>query len=294
LALLTDVYPPFEGDYPIRLEVQYPEKLSRWKVFFWKVITAIPHFVVLLFLWMAAALCVVVAWLVILFSGRCPREIQEFIAGVGRWGLRVQAYVFSLTDEYPPFSLSDDAGPAGGDTYVVASIIGGLVAIVSVVGLAALAVVLIRGLPAQKVLVPYTSLTQGRVNTTSTMVDVWDANVTLVSANDPADELVSVVVPGQGERLVAFEMRIENTRTGSTGRVRIRETDFRLKDSNGNSLKPVIVTANGQIPPVDIAGGGSSSITAVFLLSNNAKPVQLRFARPFLESFSRPIDYEFE
>jgi len=105
LALLTDRFPAFEGEYPINFDVRYPDQLSRWKVAIWKIITSIPHFIILIFLSLAAFVVVVIAWFAILFTGRYPRGLHRFVAGVLRWSLRIQAYVFSLTDEYPPFSL---------------------------------------------------------------------------------------------------------------------------------------------------------------------------------------------
>jgi hypothetical protein len=111
-ALLTDTYPPFEGDYPIRFDVQYPERLSRWKVLIWKAVTSIPHMLVLAFLSIGAFFAVVFAWFAILFAGRFPQGLHAYVAGVIRWSVRVQAYFLSLTDEFPPFSLAPDAGPA--------------------------------------------------------------------------------------------------------------------------------------------------------------------------------------
>jgi hypothetical protein len=67
---------------------------------------AIPHYIVLAVLAIAAVFAVVIAWFVILFTGRYPRGLFEFVVGVGRWALRVQAYAFLLvTDRYPPFAL---------------------------------------------------------------------------------------------------------------------------------------------------------------------------------------------
>ena len=106
-ALLTDTYPPFEGDYPIGFEVQYPERLARWKVLIWKAFTSIPHMLVLVFLSIGAFFAVIIAWFAILITGRFPQGLHGYVAGVIRWGMRVQAYVLSLTDEYPPFSLSE-------------------------------------------------------------------------------------------------------------------------------------------------------------------------------------------
>jgi hypothetical protein len=67
---------------------------------------AIPHYIVLVFLWLAAFVCVILAWFAILFTGRYPRGLFEFVVGVTRWGNRVLGYAFLLvTDEYPPFRL---------------------------------------------------------------------------------------------------------------------------------------------------------------------------------------------
>ncbi len=105
LALLTDRFPAFEGEYPINFDVSYPDRLNRWKVAVWKIITSIPHFIILIFLYFAVFVVVVIAWFAILFTGRFPKGLHTFVAGTFRWSLRVQAYIFSLTDEYPPFSL---------------------------------------------------------------------------------------------------------------------------------------------------------------------------------------------
>lgn len=105
LALLTDRFPAFEGDYPIDFDVRYPEKLSRWRVAIWKIISSIPHLILLIVLFVAVLVVTIVAWFAILFTGRYPEGLHTFVVGVFRWSLRVQAYIVSLTDEYPPFSL---------------------------------------------------------------------------------------------------------------------------------------------------------------------------------------------
>ena len=109
-ALGTDRYPPFTleevPDYPVRLEVTYPEQLSRGLVLVKWWLLAIPHYIVLFFLYIGAIVVVIIAWFAILFTGRYPRGLFDFVVGVGRWWLRVQAYAFLLvTDRYPPFSL---------------------------------------------------------------------------------------------------------------------------------------------------------------------------------------------
>ena len=108
VALLRDEYPPFGGgmpQYPVRVDIEYPERLSRLLIFV-KWLLAIPHVIVLFFLTMAGIVVYVLAWFAILFTGRFPRDMFDFLVGIGRWGLRVNAYVYLMRDEYPPFSLS--------------------------------------------------------------------------------------------------------------------------------------------------------------------------------------------
>ena len=108
LTLQRDEYPPFSGDageYPVRLEIDYDENLSRWMIFV-KWLLAIPHLFVLLFLGIAAYVAVVIAFFAVLFTGRYPRGLFDFVVGTGRWAVRVNAYAFwFMTDRYPPFSL---------------------------------------------------------------------------------------------------------------------------------------------------------------------------------------------
>ncbi len=135
-ALGTDQYPPFslaeEPDYPAHLEVDYPEHLSRGLVLVKWWLLAIPHYLVVgVFVgggtWVAwqadqragaapaglITLLVLVAAVVLLFTGRYPAHIFDFVLGMNRWALRVAAYASLMTDEYPPFRL-DMGGPESG------------------------------------------------------------------------------------------------------------------------------------------------------------------------------------
>jgi hypothetical protein len=109
LALMDDRYPSTDERQSVHLDYDYPDvprDLNRWLPLV-KWFLAIPHFIVLVFLGLAAVVAVVVAWFAILFTGRYPRGIFDFVEGVVRWGQRVVAYaVLMVTDRYPPFRLA--------------------------------------------------------------------------------------------------------------------------------------------------------------------------------------------
>jgi hypothetical protein len=108
VALMSDRYPSTDEHQWVRLEFPYPDAgrdLNRWLPLV-KWLLAIPHYIVLFFLWLAAVIVVIVAWFAILFTGRYPRGMFEFVEGVIRWHNRVVGYAWILvTDRYPPFSL---------------------------------------------------------------------------------------------------------------------------------------------------------------------------------------------
>jgi hypothetical protein len=109
LALLSDKYPSTVEEQTVHLDIDYPENvpadLNRWYPLF-KWLFAIPHYIVLFFLFIGAFFAVIVAWFAILFTGKYPKGLFDYVVGVGRWELRVAAYAFLLvTDRYPPFSL---------------------------------------------------------------------------------------------------------------------------------------------------------------------------------------------
>jgi hypothetical protein len=108
LGLLDDTYPSTDDHQSVRLDIDYPDAqrdlmrgmpLVKW-------LLAIPHYIVLFFLWIGAFFAVVFAWFAILFTGRYPRGLFDFVVGVIRWHNRVTGYMFILvTDRYPPFQL---------------------------------------------------------------------------------------------------------------------------------------------------------------------------------------------
>jgi hypothetical protein len=127
-ALGTDQYPPFTlkdaPDYPARIEVAYPESLSRGLVLVKWWLLAIPHYLVVAvfaggawaawagvgnsWIWSSGGLVgllVLFAGVVLLFTGRYPKSLYDFVLGMNRWVFRVAAYAALMTDSYPPFRL---------------------------------------------------------------------------------------------------------------------------------------------------------------------------------------------
>lgn len=108
LALMDDRYPSTDEQQAVHLDFDYPDAsrdLNRWLPLV-KWLLAIPHYVVLFFLYIGAFFAVIAAWLAILFGGRYPRSIFNYLEGVGRWHNRVVGYaVILVTDQYPPFRL---------------------------------------------------------------------------------------------------------------------------------------------------------------------------------------------
>jgi hypothetical protein len=108
-ALMDDKYPSTDEEQSVHLDVAYPDastELNRWLPLV-KWLLAIPHYVVLVFLFIALVVSVIVAWFAIVFTGKYPRGLFDFAEGVIRWSNRVEAYAFILiTDKYPPFRLS--------------------------------------------------------------------------------------------------------------------------------------------------------------------------------------------
>ena len=107
LMLLEDAYPPFgDAPYPASIEIADPagprDRLSVGL----RIILAIPHFIVLLFVLLGWCFTTIAAWFIILFTGAYPQGLYEFGVGALRWLLRVQAYLLLLVDDYPPFSLA--------------------------------------------------------------------------------------------------------------------------------------------------------------------------------------------
>ena len=109
MFMVRDEYPSTDEEQAVHLEIPYPHverDLNQWLPII-KWVLAIPHYIVLVVLVFLWALAVIIAWFAILFTGRYPNGLFEFVVGVARWTNRVGAYAFLLTnDVYPPFRLS--------------------------------------------------------------------------------------------------------------------------------------------------------------------------------------------
>ncbi len=281
--LLAEVYPPFEGDYPINFDVRYPERLIRWKVAIWKLITSIPHFIILSFLGVGALLVTILAWFFILFAGRYPRGMFDYVAGVVRWSTRVNAYLLSLTDEYPPFNLSATAGPAGGDAYLVSSVIGVLLTGGIIAG-SVVGVILVGD--ELEVEVDYAGLQAGRPAPTVEFNDVW---VQLLSATDPLSEEETLLESAPGSRLVMFEFSMLNGRNQD---VDIGESDFKLKDEDGDKYGPELAMVDGHLAPEELEDDEGATVQVVFELPSGVDPARLDFSPGF--ALWKTVKYIFE
>ena len=271
--LLTDEYPPFEGDFPIRYEVKYPERVSRWRLVIWKFVTAVPHLFVLAILTLTLVVVIPIGWFAILITGRFPQGLHGYVAGVLRWVARVDAYVSSLTDEFPPFSFSPDAGSGERDSYLISSVIGVLAMSAVIAGFAAFVTFWGEEVVTE---VSYERLLAGQVGTEETRAEGMSATVHLITADDPVDDRYSFLAAKPGNRFVAFELSIRNSRWLGLD-VPIENSHFSLKDTGGDRHDAVLVIVGGRIPPVDLTEDEVALTTLVFEVPLGVDPAELRY-----------------
>ena len=278
--LLTDRYPPFEGEWSVRYEVDRPQHVSRWRVAIWKTVTVLPHLIVLAFAFIGVIVAVVIAWFAILFTGSYPEGLHSFVSGWLRWYGRAAAYWISLTDEFPSFSLSADAGAASATSYAASAAFGCLIVLASAGGLGALA-----AWPGKttEVTVSYDQLLRGERSDPARFLDV---ELTLLEVEDPYTFLQEIYQPEDGRRFVLVHLLlVSNRRSG----VRVETNDLRLKDSLGESHKPLLMSVGGQAPPQRIGKGGRTEIWAMYQLDENAKSAQLKYDPSY--GFKRKVKF---
>jgi uncharacterized protein DUF4389 len=297
-ALLTDKYPPFEGDWHLQYWVEYPESLSRWKVLFWKIITALPHFLVLAALMVASVVVIIIAWFAILFSGKYPQGLHAFVVGVLRWQARVGAYVESLTDVFPPFSLEHEAGPASKGTETLCAVIGGVLFAAIVAGVAVGVTFLVIFLSQEKSRdVPLSDVIRGDVAANVARIEMDDVTFMLVSGDDPAT--VPVLAARPGRRLVQFTIEYQGDAGaltfGGAEEVGNRDLDrdsLRLETDDDSSIDPVLLTFDGVAAPVELDDEAAGTLNAIFEIGDDDAIEELR-AYPD-DGSDRHVAWQFE
>ncbi|MEP7367709.1 MAG: DUF4389 domain-containing protein [Acidobacteriota bacterium] len=291
ISLLTDKYPSFsQEDNPVTLEFDPPPsgQLSRWRVLFWKYLLLLPMGVVLSFLALAGFVVTVLAWFAILFTGHYPRGLFQFSVGIQRWHWRMYSYMASFNDRYPPYALSESAGPGSNSSVVINGIFGAV--IVAIYGVIIIAAVVAGGKHVTQN-VNYDQLKAGRAQVTTTFSPTLqdrDHNSVLVRlsrAVDPGDSLIQVIRPASDQRIIVFQWTVVN---GSSGSQLIAGDVARLKysyDDGGEtktkSIDAQIVGVNNVTAPANLDRGSTATVQAVFIVPEDAEPTELWFHHGF-------------
>jgi hypothetical protein len=273
LYLLTDAYPPFEGAHAAHLDVRYPERIARRKLIVWKLLTSIPHFVVMQALTAAALAVIAIAWFAIIFGQQFPKGLHRFVTGLLRWQARVYAYVISLTDEFPPYSTSAEAGPGSRRAMWLSALGGAIVVGLAIAGITAGVIYAIRNAE-QEISVSYDRLVSGEVLPFETTVFGDGMVIALTSAHDPADAELPFLDAEEGKHLVGFEMQVQDTRERDLW---IYNEDFQLEDGKGRKRGPFLALVNKRPLPQKIEDGAEANIELVFEVNDDALPWKLRY-----------------
>ena len=289
--LLTDVYPAWDGDYPVKYQVTYPERTSRWKVVVWKLGTALPQLVVVSVLQSVSLALTAVGWMAIMFTGQYPKGLHASVVGVIRWEQRVLAYLLSFTDEYPPYSTEADAPATTGGAYVASSVVGVLAIAGLVAGVVSLIVFVSWGGEDRVVQVSYSRLLDGEIRPGETFIRVNSIDVELVSAVDPADDSVALIEPLPGHRLVLFTFVLTNVNDDSDAVPKtIFGNDFQTVDSIEAERDPILAIVGRRPPPVGLRLHETVRVDVVFELPRGMRPDEVSYGGGFL---SDTAVYEF-
>ena len=278
--LLTDRYPPFEGDSFLQYEVEKPVRIQRRQLLFWKTSSSIPHYFILSVLWFAVAVCEVVGWFAILFTGRFPKGLANFVVGWMRWFARVNAYAMSLRDEFPPYSMSATAKAGSRLSQGISGLIGFAVvsAIVALVAVSAQSVV-----GTEKADVNYRSLTLGSQSRT---IDVSNVLITLLSADDHYEFPGNLYAPSPGYRFVELTFSVRNEKITKL-RIDYSDFDLSLKEPDLDSSAgpryepfaqsgPIFLSVDATAPPVFVSFQ-ALHVVAVFEVPNGTTPDYLTY-----------------
>lgn len=288
-VLVTDKFPSFAPEAsPVTLEFDQPPSgdLSRWRVMFWKWLLLIPMQIVLQFLSYALWVVSFLAWFAILFTGNYPRGLFGFSVGVQRWYWRMTSYQVSFNDRYPPYALSANAGPASNSSVVINGVIGGLIG----AGYTAIIVAAIATANQHETRqVNYARLLAGRAQV-SVGFDVAsgdEVTLRLNQAFDPGDELIQIIRPARGERIVVIRWTAVNgtganrTVTADAARLEYRYTDGGKSKTKGEDAE--FIGINNVSAPASIGSGGTALIQAVFVIPDDAEPTAIWFHHGFAQ-----------
>ena len=274
LLLITDKYPPFDGEAALSYEVERPERLQRKQIFLWKTLASIPHIIALTVLWFAVAVCVVIAWIAILFTGRYPLGLRGFVVGWLRWAARLNAYWISLTDDFPPFSLSADVGPATGQAHAFSGL-GGLA--LAGGGAALIALAVIASGQKEDTRVSYDDLLNGEESET---LEVDSVEVTVLSVEDPYEFADDLFVPEADKRFVAVTVDVLNDSPQDRF---FYAADFMLEDGTGDDHRPILGSFGGLVGPRDLHDGAAGSLVLIFEIPEHGQPDALEYQPGFLQ-----------
>lgn len=283
--LLTDRYPAFDAEgYPVMLEYDEPPQgeLSRWRVFFYKLVLVFPHLLVLSFLFLAVTVVTVLAWFAILFTGQYPRGLFGFVTGVLRWYYRVAGYFASFNDRFPPFALSAEAGP-GARASAIMSGLAGVLLVGGCTGGVVVAAVLAD--TTEETTVSYAALEQGVATETfaTGVLSGRPFRVRLERVTDPGDQLLGLA-DAPGTRVVVFEWTMQNSterdRSLLPGIARLKAREGSARGDYGAAF----IAVEGAPAPAVIARGTEAKVRVAFVLPQDAEPVELRIEPPWPRS----------
>ncbi len=302
--LLTDQFPSFSQEPHTAVQVGFDGErqgtYSRWKGITFRVIACTPHFFVLvILLGIAWFLLTPIGWFAILFTGRYPRGLFNFVEGILRLWVRVTSYVTLLHDQFPPYAMSADASPVKGGG-VIASAAGGLV-----LGGGTLALFIAASIAGSRPTVEevdYARLLEGddQVSVSfrpSLAGEDEFIELTLLQAYDPADELLLLIEPSNRQRVVVFEWRVTSRSSGDTtvtgGYARlVYEAENENGDLEESTQYAVLFIADNQANGVILPEDERTTALAAFVIPADAEPVHLYYQGGFANT--KAVRYDFE
>jgi hypothetical protein len=240
--------------------------------------------VVLQVLWLIAFLFWFIGWFAILFTGRFPKGMFDFIVGVMRWNYRLTGYTSLLRDEFPPYSMAAEAGP-GTRRSVILSAAAGLMVVPVVVG----GFIALSTLDYSETHVVQLRYSDALAYRSTNPINVEGTEVLLIGAEDPAS-LGQTRRPRQGQRHVRFELEITNIDSLFTS---VDRQTFALRDSRGREHNPALVQGVGL--GGQILDGETVTVGVVFEVPFGVQPASLTYSPGFAAflPFGERVRFEF-